>query len=92
VPLLLSVVPSELSGEVMALQAVTFLLVIRAAIVPSLPLRTALVGFVAVAPLAIGSLAQEKGFATAFLLASGAFVLAALSWIWIPETKGRALG
>jgi len=45
----------------------------------------------AVAPLAIGSLAQEKGFSVAFLLASGAFVLAALSWIWIPETRGRSL-
>lgn len=53
VPLLLSVVPSELSGEVMALQAITFLLVIRAAIVPSPPLRTALVGLVAVVPLAV---------------------------------------
>lgn len=45
----------------------------------------------AIAPLAIGSLAQEKGFGTAFLLASGAFILAALSWIWIPETRGRSL-
>ena len=45
----------------------------------------------AVAPLAIGSLAQEKGFGTAFLLASGAFVAAAVMWIWIPETRGKAL-
>jgi MFS family permease len=45
----------------------------------------------AVAPLAVGSLAQEKGFGTAFLLASGAFVAAAVMWIWIPETRGRTL-
>ena len=45
----------------------------------------------AVAPLVIGSLAQDEGFGTAFLLASAAFIAAALMWIWIPETKGRAL-
>ncbi|MGD0781739.1 MAG: MFS transporter [Candidatus Aminicenantales bacterium] len=45
----------------------------------------------AVAPLVIGSLAQDQGFGTAFLLASVAFIAAALMWIWIPETKGRAL-
>jgi MFS family permease len=46
----------------------------------------------AVAPLAVGSLAQQQGFGVAFLLASGAFVLAALMWLLIPETKGRELG
>ena len=45
----------------------------------------------AIAPLAIGSLAQRQGFNVAFLLVSGAFLLAALMWIWIPETRGRAL-
>jgi MFS family permease len=45
----------------------------------------------AIAPLAIGSLAQQKGFNVAFLLASGAFLLAALMWVWIPETLGRTL-
>ncbi len=45
----------------------------------------------AVAPLAVGSLAQQQGFGTAFLLASGAFVLAALMWLLIPETSGREL-
>jgi MFS family permease len=45
----------------------------------------------AVAPLAVGSLAQQQGFGTAFLLASGAFVLAALMWLLIPETQGRKL-
>jgi MFS family permease len=45
----------------------------------------------AIAPLVIGSLAQRKGFNIAFLLASGAFLLAAVMWIWIPETRGREL-
>jgi len=45
----------------------------------------------AIAPLAIGSLAQRQGFNVAFLLASGAFLLAALMWVWIPETRGRTL-
>jgi len=45
----------------------------------------------AVAPLAIGSLAQERGFGIAFLLAAGAFLGSAVMWIWIPETRGRAL-
>jgi MFS family permease len=45
----------------------------------------------AIAPLAIGTLAQERGFATAFLLAAAAFIGAAVMWIWIPETRGRAL-
>ncbi|MCX6566736.1 MAG: MFS transporter [Candidatus Aminicenantes bacterium] len=45
----------------------------------------------AAAPLIIGSLAQSKGFGTAFLLVAGAFVLAAVLWIWIPETRGRQL-
>jgi MFS family permease len=43
------------------------------------------------APFAVGSLAQTRGFRSALLLASAAFVLAALTWIWIPETKGREL-
>ena len=45
----------------------------------------------AIAPLAIGSLAQTKSFGTAFLLAAISFALAAVMWLWIPETKGRAL-
>ncbi|MCC7296673.1 MAG: MFS transporter [Acidobacteria bacterium] len=45
----------------------------------------------AVAPLVIGSLAQTKGFGTAFLLVAAAFLFAAAMWIWIPETRGRAL-
>ncbi|RFT15723.1 MAG: Major facilitator family transporter [Candidatus Saccharicenans subterraneus] len=45
----------------------------------------------AIAPLAIGSMAQQRGFQVAFWLVSGAFVLAALSWSLIPETRGREL-
>jgi MFS family permease len=45
----------------------------------------------AVAPLVIGSMAQEQGFSTAFLLVSASFILASLTWILIPETRGREL-
>jgi len=45
----------------------------------------------AVAPYAVGSLAAGRGFGAAFSIAAVAFVLAAVAWIWIPETKGRAL-
>ncbi len=45
----------------------------------------------AVAPFAVGSLAETHGFATAFALLSGALVLGSLTWIWLPETRGRSL-
>jgi MFS family permease len=45
----------------------------------------------ALAPYLVGSLAQTHGFRVALSVGSLAFALAALSWIWIPETKGRAL-
>jgi MFS family permease len=45
----------------------------------------------ALAPFAVGSLAQTNGFQAALSLTSVAFLLAALTWIWIPETRGRAL-
>lgn len=45
----------------------------------------------AVAPWAVGRLADTNGFGAAFSLAAVAFVLAAVMWTWIPETKGRAL-
>jgi MFS family permease len=45
----------------------------------------------AIAPLAIGSLAQQHGFKVAFWLVSVAFILAALTWSAIPETKGKEL-
>ena len=45
----------------------------------------------AVAPFAVGSLAQIHGFGAAFAVAAFSFFLAALMWIWIPETGGKAL-
>ena len=45
----------------------------------------------AVAPIAVGSLAETHGFGTALTLCSAAFVLAAVTWFWIPETRGREL-
>ena len=45
----------------------------------------------AAAPFAVGSLAQTRGFGVALSTTSLAFVLAAVLWIWIPETRGRAL-
>jgi hypothetical protein len=39
----------------------------------------------------VGSLAQSHGFGTALSMSSIAFVLAAVTWIWIPETRGREL-
>jgi len=45
----------------------------------------------AVAPFAVGSLAETHGFETALSMSAAAFVLAAVMWAFIPETKGRAL-
>jgi MFS family permease len=45
----------------------------------------------AAAPFAVGSLAAAQGFQVALLLTSAAFLLAALTWLWIPETRGRQL-
>lgn len=45
----------------------------------------------AVAPFTVASLAQSHGFGVAFFVAALAFVLAAILWIWIPETKGKVL-
>jgi MFS family permease len=45
----------------------------------------------ALAPLLIGSLAQTRGFGVAFATASAALVLGAVTWVYIPETKGIAL-
>jgi MFS family permease len=45
----------------------------------------------AAAPFTVGSLAQTQGFRTALLLTSVAFLLAALTWTAIPETRGREL-
>jgi MFS family permease len=45
----------------------------------------------AVAPFTVGTLAQTHGFSAALSICSVAFLLAALTWIWIPETQGRDL-
>lgn len=45
----------------------------------------------ALAPFTVGRLAETEGFGIAFRILAVAFVLAALLWIWIPETKGREL-
>jgi len=45
----------------------------------------------AVAPFAVGSLAQKHGFGAAFAVGALSFLFAAFFWIWIPETKGRQL-
>ena len=45
-------------------------------------------GISALAPLIIGSIGQSTGLSAAFLTCGGAFALAALSALWIPETKG----
>jgi MFS family permease len=46
----------------------------------------------AAAPYLVGTLADTHGFGAALLVCSAALVAAAVFWIWIPETKGRALG
>ncbi|HEX2340859.1 MAG TPA: MFS transporter [Vicinamibacterales bacterium] len=48
-------------------------------------------GISAVAPFVVGSLATSRGLGAAFSITSTAFLVAAVCWIWIPETKGRAL-
>jgi len=48
-------------------------------------------GLSALAPFTVGALAVRYGLGAAFSITSGAFVLAAILWIWIPETKGRRL-
>jgi MFS family permease len=45
----------------------------------------------AVAPFIVGSMAQRRGFGPAFTLTAFAFLIAALFWIGIPETKGRKM-
>ena len=45
----------------------------------------------AAAPFAVGTLAQTEGFGIALMMCSVAFVLAAITWAWIPETRGQAL-
>jgi MFS family permease len=45
----------------------------------------------ATAPFIVGAMAQESGFGSAFVITAIAFLVAALFWLVIPETRGRAL-
>jgi len=45
----------------------------------------------AAAPWLVGSLAQTQGYGAALSMSSAAFLAAAATWIWIPETRGRQL-
>lgn len=45
----------------------------------------------AVAPFAVGTFAETRGFSASLSMCSAAFLLAAVFWIWIPETRGRKL-
>ncbi len=45
----------------------------------------------AAAPFSIGSVAATRGFGVAFTITGAAFLLAAITWIWIPETRNREL-
>lgn len=45
----------------------------------------------AAAPFVIGSLAQSQGFGVAFTITALAFLIAAMLWIGIPETRGRQM-
>jgi hypothetical protein len=39
----------------------------------------------------VGSVAGTRGFGVAFSIVGAAFLLAAVMWIWIPETRNREL-
>jgi MFS family permease len=45
----------------------------------------------AIAPYVVGTMAQNRGFGAAFTLTAIAFMIAAVFWIGIPETKGRKM-
>jgi len=45
----------------------------------------------AAAPYTVGSLAASSGFGPAFAVTGAVFLLAAVAWIWIPETRGAEL-
>jgi len=42
----------------------------------------------ALAPFIVGSLAETRGFGTAFAVLAVALVLGAATWIWLPESRG----
>lgn len=48
-------------------------------------------GLSAAAPFTVGALASIYGLGAALVVTSAAFLLAALLWRWIPETRGRVL-
>jgi MFS family permease len=45
----------------------------------------------AAAPFTVGTLATSHGFGVAFAVAGGVYLLGALAWAFIPETRGREL-
>ena len=45
----------------------------------------------ALAPFIVGTMAQSRGFGAAFTTTAIAFMIAAVLWLGIPETKGREL-
>ena len=45
----------------------------------------------AAAPYTVGSLAASSGFGPAFAVTGAVFLLAAVAWIWIPETRNAEL-
>jgi MFS family permease len=45
----------------------------------------------AAAPYSIGSIAASRGFGVAFAITGAAFLLAAVAWIWIPNTRNAEL-
>jgi MFS family permease len=45
----------------------------------------------AAAPFIVGSLATARGFGVAFAVTGAAFLMAAVMWIWIPDTTPREL-
>jgi MFS family permease len=45
----------------------------------------------AAAPYVVGGLTADYGYGAALSIASAAFVIAAFFWLFIPETRGRAL-
>ena len=45
----------------------------------------------ALAPFVVGSMAATQGFGIAFAITGGAFALAALAWLGIPDTANREL-
>ncbi len=45
----------------------------------------------AAAPYTVGTVAQSSGFGAAFAIAGAAFLLAAFTWIWIPDPRNREL-